>query len=311
VAGVEIRHLRYLVAAGECGSFTRAAAMLEVETSALSRTIHELENLLGVSLFERHARGVRPTGAGSEYLTDARDILVRLERAGGRAADAGAGRLGHLTLGYVWSFARGSATDLITEYRDKNPRVVLHLVENGPDALIGKLRQHELDLMLTATPAPERLLLGGLTDMNTLPLWPERLFAVVPDEEPRTELTWMDLSPRTLLYRRADAAPAFVRWVEDLGGPKLSFEPQDCSHEGLLALVAAGAGWTLLPESLADRPCPKVRVIPIISEGALFQVVAVWHRHTDNPALARFVALARGIHGGRSVTGGGDLDEPS
>jgi DNA-binding transcriptional LysR family regulator len=214
-------------------------------------------------------------------------------------------------MGYVWSFARGSATDLLTKYRAKNPNVMLHLVEDGPEALISKLRQHELDLMLTATPAPERLLLGGMNDVNTLPLWEERLFAVMPDSEPRTALTWTDLSSHTLLYRRADAAPAFVRWVEILGGPRLRFEPQDCSHEGLMALVAAGAGWTLLPDSLADRPRPKVRVLPIISTGALFQVVAVWHRHTDNPALARFVALARSIHGGRSVTGSGALDEPS
>lgn len=311
MAGIEIRHLRYLVAVGECGSFTQAAAMLEVEASALSRAIHELENLLGVSVFERHARGVRPTRAGAEYLTDARDILVRLDRAGSRAAKAGAGQHGHLTLGYVWSFARGGATDLLTKYRAKNPNVMLHLVEDGPDALISKLRQHELDLMLTATPAADRLLLGGMTDVNTLPLWPERLFAVMPNDELRAALTWTDLSPHTLLYRRADAATAFVQWIEELGGPRLRFEPQDCSYEGLLALVAAGAGWTLLPESLADRQLPRVRVVPIISEGARFQVVAVWKRHTDNPALARFVALARSIHGSRAISGTGALDEPS
>jgi DNA-binding transcriptional LysR family regulator len=165
--------------------------------------------------------------------------------------------------------------------------------------------------MLTATPAADRLLLGGITDVNTLPLWQERLLAVVPDDEPRTALTWTDLSPHTFLYRRADAAPAFVRWVEDRGGPRLRFEPQDCSHEGLLASVAAGAGWTILPESLADRPCPKVRIIPISSEGARFQVVAVWHRHTDNPALARFVALARKLYGAKATSETGVLDEPS
>jgi DNA-binding transcriptional LysR family regulator len=297
VAGVEIRHLRYAVAIADCGSFSRAAAMLGLETSAVSRAMRELENLLGVSLFERHTRGVSLTCAGAEYLVAARDILARLDRARERALEAGAGKHGQITIGHVWSFARGAAASLLASYRAENPNVVLHLVEDGPEALLARMGRFELDLLLTATPAPERLILGGLSDVNIVPLWAERLYAVVPGAETRPSLTWGELAAHQLLYRRADAAPAFARYIEEIGGPTLKFEAQDCSHDGLIALVAAGAGWTLLPESLASSRLASLRFVPITSNGAEFQVVLVWQRRTDNPALNRFVALARRLHG--------------
>lgn len=80
-ACMELRHLRYAVAVADAGSMTRAAQALHVVQQALSQQIADLERELNVRLFERHARGVRPTAAGVRFVSDARDILAAADAA--------------------------------------------------------------------------------------------------------------------------------------------------------------------------------------------------------------------------------------
>jgi DNA-binding transcriptional LysR family regulator len=293
---IEIRHMRYAVEVADCGSFSRAASKLGIETSALSRGVRDLEDLLGVTVFERHPRGVRATEAGSEFINEARSILGRLAAAQARAREAGAGKHGHLSLGYIWSFARGVAAELVGRFKLENAGAALHLIEDGPEALLHRLAQWEVDLVLTATPKLDRMIVAGLNDLGKMPLWTERLFAMVPTSEPGSELNWVDLAAQDILYRRADAAAAFTQWVEDIGGPHLQFQAQDCSFDGLVTLVAAGEGRALVPSSLAQSDLATVRFVPVNASGAELQVVALWRRANDNPSMRRFLALAKRLY---------------
>src|SRR5215470_9187665 len=79
---MELRHLRYFVAVAEMENVSRAATQeLHVAQPSLSRQIRDLEEELGVRLFERTARSVRLTGAGRAFLPEARAILKRTEDA--------------------------------------------------------------------------------------------------------------------------------------------------------------------------------------------------------------------------------------
>ena len=73
----DVRHLRYFVAVAEERHFGRAAARLHVTTPPLSQRIRELEEDLGVRLFERTSRRVMLTPAGERLLVEARDVLAR------------------------------------------------------------------------------------------------------------------------------------------------------------------------------------------------------------------------------------------
>ena len=98
---MELRHLRYLVAIAEEGTFTRAAGRLYVAQSALSRQIRDLEEEVGARLLVRSARGVSLTAAGAELLEHARALLARearareLVRSRGNGGTAAAGSNGH------------------------------------------------------------------------------------------------------------------------------------------------------------------------------------------------------------------------
>lgn len=293
---VEFKHLRTAIAAAECGSFSSAALQLNVEASAVSRTVRELELNLGALLFERLPRGVRLTSVGERYVETARDVLAMLDGARVEARAENGGHSGRLAIGYIWSLARGSAASLIGSYRAANPKVSLHLFEDGPEPMLHRLGRGSLDVVLTATPSREMLYTDGLELPMTMPLWTEKLYVLVPSDSDHASVDWLDVAKHDLLYRRSDAAAPFAGYVKAIGGPELTFVPQDCSHEGLAGLVAAGLGWFIAPESMARSDLSGVRPVPISSRGATMQVVALWRKQTRNPALDRFLELARDFY---------------
>src|SRR6516164_9060226 len=79
--GVELRHLRYFVAAAEAENLSRAALKLHVSQPALGRQIRDLEDEIGFCLLERTAKSVRLTDAGRAFLSDARALLQQADEA--------------------------------------------------------------------------------------------------------------------------------------------------------------------------------------------------------------------------------------
>src|SRR5216683_4140337 len=96
---MELRHLRYFVAAGEEQHFGRAAARLHLAQPALSRQIQDLEREIGFLLFDRLPRGVRLSAAGTLFLSDARRILQDVDEARRRAERVALGQAGTLRIG--------------------------------------------------------------------------------------------------------------------------------------------------------------------------------------------------------------------
>jgi len=98
---MELRHLRYFVAAAEMENVSRAALKLHVSQPALSRQIRDLEEELGFLLLERTAKAVKLTEAGRIFLEEARAVLERAEAAVRAARAVATGQREELHVGYA------------------------------------------------------------------------------------------------------------------------------------------------------------------------------------------------------------------
>jgi DNA-binding transcriptional LysR family regulator len=100
---VELRLLRYFVAVAEAEHVGRAAERLHISQSPLSRQIRQLEDQLGLVLFDRERRRVRMTKAGRWFLEQARDLLSHADRLARDADRYGKGEIGRVSIGFVQS----------------------------------------------------------------------------------------------------------------------------------------------------------------------------------------------------------------
>jgi DNA-binding transcriptional LysR family regulator len=272
---------------GEYLSFRRAARALGVRQSAVSRRVRELEDELGVSLFERDRAGVRVTNAGALFLEQARNALEQLSHAAKAAGAAGRGAVGKLSVGILSSMGGGFLRNLMERFSQKHPDVVLQILEGASVDHLAAVRKRQLDVALI---------------MNTTDsIWNERIFVALPDDHAlrsAKEIEWQDLRNAHLIVRESDRDPAMcdrlTRRLTD-GDQAPIVETLDVSRETLMHLVALGRGIGLTSEATIATPFPKVVFRPVAGEDAVLQFCAVWSSQNDNPALRRLLSLARSM----------------
>ncbi|MFL0180614.1 LysR substrate-binding domain-containing protein [Mycobacterium sp. SMC-15] len=126
---INTRKLRHFVVAAEELHFSRAAARVFLAQQALSRQIKELEDELGVKLFERTTRNVALTPAGEVFLEGARTVLAALDGVAAAAQQAARGVVGTLRLGYVPGAALELTAPILAEFRERHPEVTIEMRE--------------------------------------------------------------------------------------------------------------------------------------------------------------------------------------
>lgn len=287
----DLRSLRYAVLAAEHGSFRQAAATLGVRSSVVSKRVRSLEDELGVSIFERHSRGLRVTWAGRRFLDRVDLIMVELDYAAKTALSAGRGMHGYLRIGIFSSLGSLLPREAIAAFRIRHPRVHTTVREGAPRFHIAKLRERRLDVALVSgTPVVD--------DCDAQTFWSERVFVAVPVRHPlatKRSVTWNQISESRFIVSRAGPGPEIhdylIQRLADLGrSPSIS--RQDVGRENLMHMVSMGFGLTLTSESAVATTYPGLRFVPIEGEKPL-PFSAVWSPCNDNPALRRFLSVMR------------------
>jgi len=133
-AQMELRHLRYFVAVAEEQNVTRAAVRLHVSQPPISRQIRDLEDELGIALFNREAKTVRLTEAGRVFLTEARIILQRADDAVQMAKAVAGGKHGEIHVGYAPSLTVELLPQALKYFRESNPGCFLRRISIEPSA---------------------------------------------------------------------------------------------------------------------------------------------------------------------------------
>ncbi|MBN9162851.1 MAG: LysR family transcriptional regulator [Myxococcales bacterium 68-20] len=249
---MELRHLRYFVTIAEEQSFRRAADRLHVSQSPLSRQMKDLEEEMGVALFEPEGRGIKLTTAGKTFAERARSILASVDAAVDEAKGIAEGRLGTVVIGFeTGTTFMGALLSLVAAFRRRTPRLGLQLLPMSSVEQWAALRQGTIAFGYGAY-APTDDVLGHLEmtrDRLGLLLSPYHRLAGLKKIRLRDlETERVLLQPRQL-YPRLHADLITAAYEQ---GVTLHVTAEVIDLEALMALVAIGDAITFVGENISD-----------------------------------------------------------
>jgi len=291
---MELRHLRYFIAVAEEQNVTRAAARLHVSQPPLSRQIRDLEEELGVALFDHGAKAVRLTEVGRVFLTEARAVVQRADEAVQTVKAVASGQRGEIHVGYAPSLTVELLPRALRWFQEANPGVRVQLHDLSTQEMLRGLRDGKLHVALLIQLSPK--VLDGLV-FEELLRYP--VCVAVNPAHPLARARKVSLEKiapeRLITYTLADY-PEYHAWLSDLFAP-LKLAPQIAeehdSATSLIASVEAGRGVALVQQGFDCLTGPRLKVRPLAPAPPPF-VVGVAYREKDNSFVtANFIAAAR------------------
>ena len=285
---MELRHLRYFVAVAEQLHFRHAAEIVHVAQPALSQQIRQLEEEIGVSLFERSHHKVRLTPAGKAFYERAQHILKKADEAVTEARKAESGDAGTIRIGFVSTAAIRVLPDAVKKLQRQVPAAEVELNELAAGEQIDGLYREQLDIgfvhaklsqdvlktmvvardrLIVAVPGSSKLAGCMRVDLKDLASWP----AIMPAGHSSSGF----YEQVRMAYQMAGVWPERVHYTRLL-------------QTGLL-LVAAGVGVSLVPESFQSIHVKSVVYKKLQVEPPLCELVAAWRRDNTSPLLNRFI----------------------
>ncbi|MDP0926522.1 LysR family transcriptional regulator [Paracoccus onubensis] len=288
----DLRPLRYVLAAHDELSFSRAARVLGMRVSTISRNVRSFEDEIGVSLFERTTSGVRLTDAGRRFLGEIVPALQMIESALQHAGAAGRVEEGTVRIGIITTLAGGFLRDLITSFRQAFDGVHLAVVDGGRREHLRALRSRELDMVfLTGNDQ-----IGGC---DVFELWRERVHVALAADHPfagKDALDWSHLRDEQFIISTHDPGPEvhdyIIRRIADYSTyPSIAYRP--VIQETLMHMVAIGEGITVVSEGWTSMAFPGLALVPLTAEEDIIPFSAIWSPDNDNPALRRFISFAK------------------
>lgn len=240
---VKLRDLAYAVAVDEQRHFGRAASALGVSQPTLSGQLKGLEEQLGIVLFERAGRTVRPTDAATPILSRARTMLRLADEIRTLAQAARDPMQGGLRLGLIPTIGPYLLPFVISEFAHRLPKLTVELIEAETAVLEAKLHSGELDAAILATDPPDGMV--GI-DLYREPFW-----LATPEGHPlhRAERVQLDdIDPGSMLVLAdGHCLSGQIQSLCRVSGGDGRLGLQQTSLETLLALVAGGKGITMVP----------------------------------------------------------------
>ena len=293
--GLELRHLRYLVAVAEAGTFTRAAERLFIAQPTLSQQIGRLEHIVGTPLLHRRRDGVQLTVAGAVLLDAARDLLSLVDRGVSQTRQAAG--LGRPRLRVVLPADLPDSLAVQTASRLRSAadsaQVAITWMDTPLDAEFSPIREHRADAALGWLTASPDTLPAPLDAMTLGQFEPE---VWIPRSHPaarRGVIGLDELADMDVIHgpRRASTV-TYDRWLTILRAtdPRFEFTDSPLRHSLPVALAfAATAGRPAAvltgPVAIADVPPGVIRLPQPAGAGGMVRVSIDGHPLTATAAL--------------------------
>lgn len=291
---MELRQIRQFVALCEALNFHRAAKALNMSQPPLSISIRKLEQELGVTLFDRQARGVTLTEAGLAALPHARKILRGVEAMGDAVSATVDGMGGRLSVGFVGSAVYMLLPKVVPIFRSQRPAVDLRLREATTLEIIRGVESGDLDLGVLRTPVFD------VGEIALEPLFREEMILLLPPNHPLRDQETVRLEDlRDEAFIGHDRARLPNYWNLILSAcDTAGFQPrivEEAAHlHTLIALVESGIGVALAPAVSRIPGSNRVSYARLTVQGAPIMIgLALATSGESRPVRDAFVAALR------------------
>jgi LysR family transcriptional regulator, benzoate and cis,cis-muconate-responsive activator of ben and cat genes len=291
---MELRHLRYFVAVADALNVSHAARRLHVSQPPLSRQIRDLEDELGVALFDRARNKLRLTAAGEYLKGEATRLLSQcadLVRDVRRFAEAAHSEL---RVGYVANVQGPFMIEAVTRFRKSHPDVIVKVFDSSAAEQVARILDGKLDLGFIGFRAA-----ADQNGLEVAAIETTHGIMAMPADHPlarRGSQALASFKRDPFVTIREDAFPGARQYVlqfcRDAG-----FRPR-IVHEALqpidiLNLVAMGEGVALVPERMRRTPHPGVVFCNLREPVPRVDSYIAWKQGNESPLIREMIAAVK------------------
>jgi len=292
---MELRHLTYFIAVAEEMHFGRAAKRLHISQPPLSQQIRQLEEEIGVRLFNRTKRRVEITPAGMVFLAEARRIMALSEDAVRIAVRADKGEIGRLTIGFIGSANYSVLPQVVREFRRRFQNVELSLTEMSTSDQLEALLDGTIHVGFLRPPRGVKE--KGLT---VEAVFREPLMVALPRNHAlkrEKSLSLRQLARDSFIMIPRQVGPGFFDHLIVLC-QKEGFSPnivlEASQYHTVTGLVAAGLGIAVVPASI-QRSRVEGIVFRTLTGGTETVLDMAWLTGNQSLILQNFIHVTRRV----------------
>jgi DNA-binding transcriptional LysR family regulator len=289
---IDLKQLRYFLAVAEEKSFSRAAERLHISQPPLSQQIMKLESELGVRLFTRTTRSFELTVAGKALMVEAADLLAKMRMTIDTIRQIDRGEVGRLRVGIVGSAMWGPIPGLLEQFQSQYPRVTWTIHEMGPNDQWEALRARQIDVGFWREPRLEPDVLKGANLRQDL-CFRENVCVAISERhrlarQDTIELIDIANEPMLTLHLDQSAEPRYLIQCCVNAGFQPTIFQEAAEPQTLLAMVGAGLGVALLPETTSRIGWPGVRFLPVRNNAPSANLYITYPVQDDAPVVRAF-----------------------
>src|SRR5262249_51463525 len=288
---MELRHLRYFTAVVQWKGYREASRRLHVAQPAISRTVADLEDELGLKLFSRAKRVAQLTPEGEVFYEEAVRTLAQAELAVNSAKRAANGEIGKLSIGFLGSATYAFLPELVRTFKAQYPGVKLTLQELTPLQQEAAFDEGLIDIGFTRTLTAEQN-----KTFSSRHLYDDPMMAVLPaSRHVKTKCVRIsDLAKESFVLFHREGYPRLFDTVigmcNDAGfSPRVECQPT--MMQTVLTLVEAGQGISIVPACVRNLRSDGVRFYRLQPDEVRVELVAAWKKETPSAPLRAFLDL--------------------